>query len=231
VMASFLHCLLHCDFVGNRGGVCNRVKVEGTSRCVNHKVIAPDLTPRVQLPIPAGMFAPAPVSDPVILVDPPANAARIAMLDCEAAEAARVKAEKEARSAWVQAGLDELIAKEDLAKAVAAERRKAETIELDKKIAKDAEKYREAKARKAARVSSGVSSGASSGTSSGTKRRQAAKKGRDAAPTPEGAMDQLFGPRLMEAARPGATRVALEVVVEEAMATDEAVASGSGARP
>jgi hypothetical protein len=97
---------------------------------------------------------------------------------------AMVKAETATRSAWVPAVMDELGAKEDLEKAVVAERRRLENIEFEKKSVKAAKKYREAKARKRAKLLSPFAGHIVSGAA--VKRRRV--RVRKAAPKPAGVL-------------------------------------------
>jgi hypothetical protein len=140
-------------------------------------------------------------------------------------EEAMVKAEKATRSAWVPAVMDELSAKDDLEKAVVAERRRLENIEYQKKGVKAAKKYREAKARKKARLSSPFAGH----TVSGAVKRQRVRV-RKAAPKPAGV---LVGATVKVAETVASSSVAVAVaassvdVAGAASAVDVAVAASS----
>jgi hypothetical protein len=141
-------------------------------------------------------------------------------------EEAMVKAEKATRSAWTPAVMDELSAKDDLEKAVVAERRRLENIEYQKKGVKAAKKYREAKARKRARLLSPFAGHTVSGAA--VKRQRV--RVRKAAPKPAGV---LVGATVKVAETVASSSVAVAVaassvdVAGAASAVDVAVAASS----
>jgi hypothetical protein len=141
-------------------------------------------------------------------------------------EEAMVKAEKATRSAWTPAVMDELGAKDDLEKAVVAERRRLENIEYQKKGVKAAKKYREAKARKRARLLSPFDGHTVSGAA--VKRQRV--RVRKAAPKPAGV---LVGATVKVAETVASSSVAVAVaassvdVAGAASAVDVAVAASS----